>query len=192
MKTNINKNIKTRFNKFIMINFIIELLIIIVGLVLIFYPDLTTKVVGTIISLLLFSYAGSLAYNYFKRDGAKLYSFNIGAAIVIAVLGLILLFYPYSIMSFVTKIIALFLVFSGATRLNYVFWLKKANEKSWIMLLILSVTTMGLGFILLLDPFAYLDVTRILGTFMIISSLLRICDNHLFKSKQDEILKIFW
>ncbi len=192
MKTGINQNIEKRFNKFIIYNLIIEILLIILGIVLIIFPNMMAKTMGIIISIFLFLYAASLMYDFLKRDGAKLYSLNLVFAIIIFVLGILLLVYPYSIMNFVANITGIFFITTGAVKINHAIWLKRAKEESWLPLLITSVTVVIVGLMLLFNPFAYLDVTRVIGVFIILTSILRISNAHLFKKRSNEILKIFW
>ena len=48
------------------------------------------------------------------------------------------------------------------------------------------------GILVLANPFASLTITKLVGSFLILASILDITDLILLKNKSDEITKIFW
>ncbi len=187
-----HKNIEGRFNKMINFNIAVEVAIIIFGIIMLFSPDITNKLIGTLIGALFLLVSFNMLYNYFLRNGAKLYSMNLVFGLILALLGGILIIYPYSFIEFVTVCIGIYCFISGAFKINQALWLKKAEEDSWFMLLINSIFIIILGLLLLFNPFANLAVTQVLGVFLIITSTLKIASAVLFKKRAKEITKIFW
>lgn len=186
------KIVEKRFYTMLNFNIIVEGLMILLGLLLLFMPNLSNKIIGILIGILLLAYALSLAYNYFKRDGAKIYSLNLILAILIGIVAILLIIYPYSVINFVTFALGIFFVISGATKINYALWLNRGNEESWFVLLGIAITLIILGLIIILNPFANIAITKVIGIFLIISSVLQISDAILFKKRATEIIKIFW
>ncbi len=192
MRRRTKNEIEKNFKKIINLNIVVEVVIIVFALILIIFPDISNKLIGIIVGSLLLFYAANLAMNYFNRDGAKIYSLSLSLAIIIGLIGLFLIFYPYSIMKFVTIALGLFFIISGANKVNNALWLKKGNEMSWTITLAMAITILILGLILLFNPFSHLTVTRVVGIFLILSSILRISDAILFKKRKDDIIDIFW
>ncbi len=188
----VHKKIENRFLKMILTGISVEVLFIFFGIVMLFDPDLTNKLIGILVGSMLILYSASLLYNFFTRDGAKLYSLNIFFGILIGILGIVLIVYPYSVINFVTTCLGIYLIISGAVKLNYAFWLKKGNEGSWHVVLVNAIVLMILALLLLFNPFANLAVTQVLGAFIIITSAIKIASYVLFKNKISEITKIFW
>lgn len=180
------------FNKLILINIVIDVIIIIFGCFLLFKPSISNKIIGILCGILLLCWAGSLIFSYIKRDGAKLYSLNIVFGSLIGVLGLVLILYPYTVITFVQVCIGLFLLVNGATKINYGLWLKKGNEETWIITLITGLFMIVISLLLMFTNIVAYSITQLIGIFLIISSILNLSDAILFKKRSKEIVKIFW
>ncbi len=184
--------IQKRMNYLTIMGLGVELLMIIFGAVMIFEPEFSNEMIGLVIGIFILLYAASLFYSFFTRAGAKIYSLNIVFGSILTLIGGLLIFNPEYLMDFVTNCIGLYFIISGAIKLNYSVWLKKAGEKSWQVLLGNSIMLIILGLIIMFNNFVSLGVTRILGIFLIASACLKIADIWLFKTKSKEIIKIFW
>lgn len=185
-------SIENVYNRMIIYSLITAILSIIVGLVLIFLPAVSNKVVGIIIGVIILAYGITAVYKYFHRDGAKIYTLNIVFGVLYSILGVIIILYPYSVMSFVTVCLGLFVIINGATKINYGIWLKRGNEDSWLVTLVTGIFLVVLGIMLVFNPFSALTLTQISGAFLIIVGILNVSDTILFKKRSKEIMEIFW
>ncbi len=188
----VHKKIENRFTKMILLGISVEILFVFFGIVMLFDPELSNKLIGVISGSMLLLYSASLIYNFFRRDGAKIYSLNIFFGLIIGILGVILIVYPFTILKFVTICLGIFFILSGGVKLNYSLWLKKGGEESWQMTMINAIVLIILGILLLFNPFANLAVTQVIGAFLIITSAIKIASYILFKNKTKQITKIFW
>ncbi len=185
-------DVSGKFNMFLNLGLLADAVLAIFGVFLLFMPNVTNKVAGTVIGVLLMFHAASMIYTYVSRDGAKLYSFNLIFGSLIALIGLILIVSPYTLMSFVTNCIGFFLIVTGASKINYAFWLRKGEEETWLITLTTGVLLIVISLIFMLNTFIVLALTQILGIFLICSSLINIMESVLFKKRSKEIVKIFW
>ncbi len=185
-------SIENVYNRMIIYSLITAILSIIVGLVLIFLPAVSNKVVGIIIGVIILAYGITAIYKYFHRDGAKIYTLNIVFGVLYSILGVVIILYPYSVMSFVTVCLGLFVIINGATKINYGIWLKRGNEDSWLVTLVTGIFLVVLGIMLVFNPFSALTLTQISGAFLIIVGILNVSDTILFKKRSKEIMEIFW
>ena len=185
-------SIENVYNRMIIYSLITAILSIIVGLVLIFLPAVSNKVVGIIIGIIILAYGITAIYKYFHRDGAKIYTLNIVFGVLYSILGVVIILYPYSVMSFVTVCLGLFVIINGATKINYGIWLKRGNEDSWLVTLVTGIFLVVLGIMLVFNPFSALTLTQISGAFLIIVGILNVSDTILFKKRSKEIMEIFW
>ncbi len=186
------KNVEKNFNTLIAFSILGDVLLIIFGAVMLFNPGFTNKIIGLILGVILLVNGASLIFDFFKRDGAKIYSLNILFGILISILGLVLIAYPYSVISFVTICIGIYLIISGAVKINHAIWLKKAKEESWNLVITNGIILLVLGLLIIFNPFANLAVTQVIGIFIIVSSIIKISNTILFKNKAQDIIKIFW
>ncbi len=187
-----NRNIEKNYNSLINMAILVEIVLIIFGLIMLFSPDFTNKITGTILGVILIFNGLSMIFNFIKRDGAKLFSLDLMFGILIIILGLVLVVYPYSVISFVTTVLGIFFLVSGASKINYGIWLNKGGESSWLIVIVNGSILLALGLLTIFNPFANLAVTQVIGIFLIISSLIKISNIMLFKNKSKDIMKIFW
>lgn len=192
MATPFKNSIENVYNKMIIYSLITAILSIIVGLVLVFLPAVSNKVVGIIIGVIFLIFGINAIYKYFHRDGAKLYSLNIVFGVLYSILGVVIILYPYSVMNFVTVCLGLFVIINGATKINYGIWLKRGSEDSWLVTLVTGIFLVVLGIMLVFNPFSALTLTQISGAFLMIVGVLNVSDTILFKKRSKEIMDIFW
>lgn len=185
-------SISNVYNKMIIYSLITSILSIIVGLILLFLPAVSNKVVGIIVGIVFLIFGVNSIYKYFHRDGAKIYSLNIVFGVLYSILGVVIILYPFSVMSFVTICLGIFMIINGATKINYGVWLKKGNEDAWLVTLATGIFIAVLGIMLVFNPFTALTLTQLAGAFLMITGVLNLSDTILFKRRAKEIMDIFW
>ncbi len=185
-------SIENVYNRMIIYSIISAILAILVGIVLLFLPSVSNKVVGIIVGVIILIFGVNSVYKYFHRDGAKIYSLSLVFGVLYAILGVVIILYPYSVMEFVTVCLGLFIIINGATKVNYGLWLKRGNEDSWLVTLVTGIFSIVLGIMVVFNPFAAFTVTQISGIFLIIVGVLNLSDAILFKKRAKEIMEIFW
>lgn len=191
-KTPFKNSIENVYNRMIIYSMITSILAIIVGLVLIFLPTVSNKVVGIIVGVIILVFGINAIYKYFHRDGAKLYSLNIIFGVLYSILGVVIILYPYSVMEFVTVCLGIFIIINGATKVNYGIWLKKGSEDSWLVTLVTGIFLVVLGIMVVFNPFSSFTLTQLSGAFLIIVGILNVSDTILFKKRAKQIMDIFW
>ena len=192
MATPFKKSIENIYNKMVIFSIIGSIITIVVGAVLLFLPNLSNKIVGVITGIIFILFGIITAYKYLKRDGAKIYSLNLVFSILYLVLGLVIIVFPFSVMEFVTVCLGLFLIFNGATKINYGLWLKRGNSGAWLVTLVAGILLVILGIMIVFNPFTAFALTQITGAFLIISGVLNLSDAITFKISSKEIMDIFW
>lgn len=191
-KTPFKNSIENVYNRMIIYSLITSILSIVVGLVLVFLPTVSNKVVGIIVGIIFLIFGINAVYKYFHRDGAKIYSLNIVFGVLYSILGVVIILYPYSVMEFVTVCLGLFVIINGATKINYGIWLKRGNEDSWLVTLVTGIFLVVLGIMLVFNPFSAMTLTQLSGAFLMIVGVLNVSDTILFKKRSKEIMEIFW
>lgn len=186
------KSIETTFTKMINLSLLSYVLMILFGFVMLFDPDFSTKFIGSMIGIMLMINAMSIFYNYFKRDGAKLFSLNLVFGMLIALLGAVLIVYPYTLIDFIFNLFGVYLIISAGIKLNYAFWLKKANEETWLITLVNAAMVLILALLFLFCDFIAIALTQVIGIFIVFSSILNVMEALLLKKRSKEITKIFW
>ena len=183
------KNVFRRMNN---LSVLVAIITIILGLILLLMPEKTNKIVGTMVGISVLLTGLATIYKYFKRDGAKIYALSLTFGVIFAIIGVLLIVYPYTVMQFVTICFGISIIVSGASRINNAFWLKKGNEESWLTTLGAGILVVAIGLLILFNPFANLTLTKLVGAFLIIMGVLDLVDAIAFRLRSEEIIDIFW
>lgn len=192
VKKSASDGILNRFNKFIFSTILVNVVIALLGVIMMFIPDASSKVIGILVGVSFLINGLVSIYKYFNRDGAKLYSFNLFFGILSIVVSAILFLYPYSVMKFVAVCLGIYLILAGAMDINYGRWFKIGNEDSWLIMIVTGVLLIIFGIIVIINPFVLLSVTMVIGLFLLIMAIFKITNLIMLKQRAKEIVKIFW
>ncbi len=192
-QTPFKKSIKNKYRNFVNYSFIMALGTFLLGLLLLFLTDLTTRVIGIVVGFSCLASGGASLYNYFKRDGAKLFELSVFFAGFYFLLGLLLIFWPYKAMSFLMVCLGLYMVVKGLLKVNYGLWFKRGNEDCWLVTLVTGILYGVIGILVMFNPFAAgFTLNQIVGAFMMIIGVLDFQNAFMFKKRTKEIMDIFW
>ena len=180
------------YKRMIVYSLLTALLTIIMGIVLLLLPNATNKVVGIIVGIIFLIEGINSVYKYFHREGAKLYNLNLIFGVLYALLGVVIILYPFTVVEFVTVCLGIYMIINGASKVNYALWLKRGNEESWLITLATGILIAIVGILVIFNPFASLTLTKLAGAFLIITGILDFMDTILFRNRSKEIMEIFW
>ena len=171
------ENIKKALNK----NIITSIIIFLVGLILFLKPDTTIKTITIIIGILLIIMGSGPVIELFKSEERK-FSFKIAPSIILFIIAFVLFFTPQILVSIIPLLIGVALVMSSAFKLQNIYNIKKSNNGFNAWTLIITIAILVLGLLLIINPFGgALAITKVIGIFLMIYSVLDIVDNILLK-----------
>ena len=192
MSSGFKNSIENMYKRMIIYSLLTALLTIIMGIVLLLLPNATNKVVGIIVGIIFLIEGINSVYKYFHREGAKLYNLNLIFGVLYALLGVVIILYPFTVVEFVTVCLGIYMIINGASKVNYALWLKRGNEESWLITLATGILIAIVGILVIFNPFASLTLTKLAGAFLIITGILDFMDTILFRNRSKEIMEIFW
>lgn len=192
MASGFKNSIENMYKRMIVYSLLTALLTIIMGIVLLLLPNATNKVVGIIVGIIFLIEGINSVYKYFHREGAKLYNLNLIFGVLYALLGVVIILYPFAVVEFVTVCLGIYMIINGASKVNYALWLKRGNEESWLITLATGILIAIVGILVIFNPFASLTLTKLAGAFLIITGILDFMDTILFRNRSKEIMEIFW
>lgn len=192
MASGFKNSIENMYKRMIIYSLLTALLTIIIGIVLLLLPNATNKVVGIIVGIIFLIEGINSVYKYFHREGAKLYNLNLIFGVLYALLGVVIILYPFTVVEFVTVCLGIYMIINGASKVNYALWLKRGNEESWLITLATGILIAIVGILVIFNPFASLTLTKLAGAFLIITGILDFMDTILFRNRSKEIMEIFW
>ena len=192
MANGLRNSIENMYKRMIWYSIGTALITIITGIVLLLVPELSGKVLGIIVGIIFLIEGINSIYKYFHREGAKLYNLNLVFGVIYAVLGVVIILVPSSVVEFITICLGIYMIVNGASKVNYALWLKRGNEDSWLITLSTGILVAIVGVLVIFNPFASLTLTKLAGAFLIITGILDFMDTILFKNRSKEIMEIFW
>lgn len=192
MANGLRNSIENMYKRMIWYSIGTALITIITGIVLLLVPELSGKVLGIIAGIIFLIEGINSIYKYFHREGAKLYNLNLVFGVIYAVLGVVIILVPSSVVEFITICLGIYMIVNGASKVNYALWLKRGNEDSWLITLATGILVAIVGVLVIFNPFASLTLTKLAGAFLIITGILDFMDTILFKNRSKEIMEIFW
>lgn len=145
------------------------ILCIVLGIVLVAWPDLSMKIVCTAVGAVLLIGGGvRLAVYFTTRDGSVYTQMNLIAGIILAVVGVWILLQPDKVLAIIPIIVGIVIVLHGVNNLQQAIMLYKDKYDKWWVALILGLLTVGFGVLLVCRPFEALDTAvMLIGVFLI-------------------------
>ncbi len=192
MAKGLKNSVENMYNRMIAYSVLTSLATAVMGVVLLFLPSLTNKVVGIITGIIFLLSGLNSIFKYFHREGAKIYSLNLVFGVLYILLGGIIIVYPFSVVDFITICLGIYMIINGLSKMNYAVWLKKGEEDSWLVTLVSGILIAVIGILVVFNPFASLTITKLAGAFLIITGVIDLTDTILFKKRSKEIMDIFW
>ena len=144
-----------------------SLVYLVVGLVLLFFPKLTTELFCTVIGVALLLFGGVTILSFFLRRGSDS-GFSSVAELVLGVLGalvgLFFLTHPAFLLSIIPTVLGIYIIVDGLVNLKRGLDLRSKGYAGWTTTLVMSIITLVLGALILWNPFAVgLTLWRIVG-----------------------------
>lgn len=134
------------------------LLCILLGIVLVIWPDLSMQIVCTAVGAVLLIGGGVRLAEYFSaRDGSVYAQMNLIMGIILAVVGIWILLQPDKVLAIIPIIVGIVIILHGVNNLRQAVTLCREQYDKWWVALILGLLTVGFGVLLVYNPFEALD-----------------------------------
>lgn len=170
------------------------LVVIVIGVVLLFWAPAIIPLMARILAALLFLIGVVFMGAYFfKQEKGAIDSGMVVAGILIAAVGVWIFINPGTFTDFIPRIFGVFILLSGVRNLVQTFSLIKAGDTLWWVALILALVTLGLGgFLVFRATEAKELIVRIIGGFLLydgISNIWTIARVAKYESAVEQIIK---
>lgn len=133
---------------------ILTVCLIVVGIILLVFPQIALNVMCKIIGLFLVIYGVIKLSSYFSKDLFELaFQFDFGLGIVSLVLGVIMLFRIGRIIDILSVVVGIFVIVDAGLRIQTAFEAKRFGLSKWWLMLIMSLAVAILGILLIVLPY---------------------------------------
>lgn len=177
-----------RLNKFLYSSIVISILMLIIGLTFIIFPEVSFKTITYILSF-------ALIINgiyFIAQKELNLFFSNLSTlGIVELLLGVVLLLKPDLVKTLFPIVAGIIMVTKSTMDLRLSILLKKNEYSSWLYIFICSVISIVCGLIIIINPnIGTIALTLSLGILITLYSVSNIVDTIMFKKNVDNIVKI--
>lgn len=150
-----------------------SILCVILGLVLVFWPGLSIRIVCTAVGIVLIVTGVMRMIDYFAvRDGSMYSQINLIFGVVLAVVGVWITVKPDKVLAIIPIIVGIVIVIHGLQNIKQAMELWRDKYAKWWVACILGVLTVGFGVLLICRPFTAIDtVVMLIGFFLIYDGL---------------------
>lgn len=153
---------------------IMTLCLILVGAILLFWPQMGLDTICKIYGIFLVIYGIAKLSGYFARDLFQLaFQFDLALGITMIVVSAAMIFHTQALLSVLTVCIGLFMLFDAALRVQTALDARRFGEERWWLVLALSILVALAGILLMLMPFTAQGVIlRIVGLNLVLDGAL--------------------
>ena len=150
--------------------------LVILGLLLIFYSELTIISISYVIGGILIAIGAIALIKYISNINKDIKNeIDIVYGIGTIILGIIVISNPKAIASIIPFVLGVLIVINSTAKIDYSFKLKKSNNKLWISTLVVALIALVCGVLLIFNPFAGAEfITKIIGIILVVYAILDI------------------
>lgn len=185
------EKLKGDFGRLILGSIILNILFLIFGIIIFMNVNLTIEVVGVIIGIYFVVFGLFDIVEYLSKNVVPIFKYKIFGAVISILLGLFIIFNPLKIVKIITFTLGIYLVVISILKLFTTFNLKKYGYDGWLVMLVTSFVLLIFGVFIAVNPMAAMDLVQVAAIFIILSSILEICNLIMIYSKAKDIVKLF-
>jgi uncharacterized membrane protein HdeD (DUF308 family) len=179
---------KENLNKFFISSIVLSIIMFVIGMILIIYPEISFLTITYILSVILIVNG---LYFIFGKDGSILFSSFLTLGVVELILGIIMLRNPDIVMTLFPIVVGIVMITKSSFDLKISLILKDCNYKNWIILFILAVLSIICGALIIVNPtVGRVAITSYIGFIIAFYSLSAFIDTFIFKKNIKDIIKL--
>lgn len=181
------EDIKKGINKIFNLSIVTSVIIFVLGVFLFIQPDTIIHMISIVFGGIILVPGITTLIDYFKNK----YQPSLITGVVTVIIGMILIINTKLVASILPFILGIFFIVNGINRLQYALELRKANHHNFVASLVISILIILSGILFVINPFGgALVITKVMGVFMIIYSILDIVNSIIIKREVRNVEKI--
>lgn len=163
---------------------IISLIFVLFGIMLISRPEAIVSVISILLGAI-FVVMGVLKIIDYYSNG-KQDNYLIAISVVMILIGIIIMFCADIILSAFRILIAIWIIYSGILNLQTTIVWKDYKSRLWLLTLLLSIATIGVGIYILVNSGA---IMQTIGIAILVYGIVNIIESFIFIKKVDNYLE---
>ncbi len=182
--------IKLNFSKILLGSIILNALFLIFGIIIYLNPVITLELTGIILGIYMIIFGIFAIYEFIVRDNNPLFALNILWGILAILTGLLVIINPFEIIKILTFALGIYLIIISVSKIIDSLKLKKYGYDGWSLMLVIAIILLVFGIFIMINPMASMDLVEATGIFIILASILEICNSIMLYTKAKDILEL--
>ncbi len=180
-----------KLNKLLTSSIITSLLFLLIGIIIVIYPENSIKVLSTLLAI--FLVVNGLYLIVIGADIRNIFFIDFfPTGILSLVLGILMILYPNTLSIIIPIALGIWFIWISIFKLRLSISLKNIDEPVWILTIITSILSIICGLILIFNPISSsIAITMFTGAIIIIYAISDLVDMIVFKKNVNKIVKHF-
>lgn len=163
---------------------IISIIFILFGIMLISRPEAIVSIISILLGAIFIVMGVLKIIDYYSNGKQDNYLIAISVAMIL--IGIIIMFCADIILSAFRILIAIWIIYSGILNLQTTIVWKDYKSRLWLLTLLLSIATIGVGIYVLVNTGA---IMQTIGIAILVYSIVNIIESFIFIKKVDNYLE---
>lgn len=186
------EKIKIGFNKMLIGSIILNILFLLFGIIVYSNPRVSLELLGIFLGVCFIIFGLYAIFEFIARDNNPLYGLNILWGILAIIVGLLAIINPFGISTILTFTLGIYLIIISISKIIDAFKLRKYKYDGWALILVISIILLIFGIFIIINPIiSAMEITEVTGIFIILASILEICNSIMLYSKAKDVLELF-
>lgn len=185
------EKIKLNFNKILIGSLILNVLFLLFGVIIYLNPVITIELTGVILGIYMLLFGVYAIYEFLVRDNNPLFKLNLIWGILFMIAGLLVMINPFKIIRILTFSLGIYLSIVAIKKAIEALRLKKYKYDGWVLILVIAIILLIFGIFIMFNPMASMDIVEVTGIFIILASILEICNSIMLYTKAKDLLDLF-
>ena len=185
------KEIRKNFNLLTIGAMMLDVIIIVLGMFLIANPSVGINSALMLLGIILIV-SGLYSLVKYSVNKQIIFRFELIYGIASLVAGLLALFKPFAVANLITVLVGFWLIITSIFKFAVALELKKVNIESWTFDMSLSVITIFLGLLLVINPFrGYIILSTYAAIMLIVYAGVDLVEQLTIRRRANKIMKFF-
>lgn len=183
------EKIKLDFSKLLLGSIIVNVLFLLYGVVTYLNPLIDLTVMRVMLGVCFIILGAYAIFEFTQKDKNPLFNLNIVWGILAILTGLLAIINPFNINKIFTFSLGIYLVIIALSRILDAIKLKKIGYDGWSLIITIGIILLIFGVFIMINP-ARMEDVETASIFVILASILEICNYILLYTKKEDILKL--
>lgn len=188
---NLLEKLNLNFNKMLIGSIILNVLFLIFGFILYMNPRTSLETLGVFLGIYLVIFGIFSIVEYLSKEVKPLYGLNLIWGIIAIIIGLFAIINPLKLSTILTLALGIYLIVLAISKTIEAFKLKKLKYDGWLLMLVIAIILLVFSIFIIINPIiSAMEITEVAGIFIILASILEICNSIMLYTKAKDILKL--